>query len=165
MRENPHIMNLGRLRLMRAGGRSVQPGDISGLQRTLDLWTGVQTSRYQIAGKPLTVDTCVHPSLDMVAVRIDSPSVESGELEALLDFSCPALHNNGWVGNFDRDTGHETRVLKQSGQRVDLVRKVDAETYHASFVAGEHCSVRMPEVGVVKKKLIIRRAEYGAGDQ
>jgi len=40
MRDNPHIMNLGRLRLMRAGGRTVQPGDISGLQRTLDLWTG-----------------------------------------------------------------------------------------------------------------------------
>lgn len=120
-------MNLGRPRLLRAGGRPLQPVEISGLQRTLDLWTGVQTSRYQIAGQPVAVETCVHPSLDMVAVLIESPLVESGEL--------------------------------------DVVRKVDADTYHASLVAGEHCSVCVPEAGGVKKKLVITRAEYGAGDQ
>lgn len=165
MRDNPHIMNLGRLRLMRAGGRTVQPGDISGLQRTLDLWTGVQTSHYKIAGQPVMVETCVHPSLDMVSVRIESPLVESGELEAVLDFSYPALQNKAWVGDFERDMGHETRVLRQSGQRVDLVRKVDAETYHASLAAGDHCSIRLPVAGAARKKLVITRAEYGAGDQ
>jgi hypothetical protein len=70
-------------------------------------------------------------SLDMVAVRIESPLVESGELEAILDFGYPAFQNKGWVGDFNTDTNHETRVLRQSGQRVDLLRKVDAGTYHA----------------------------------
>jgi hypothetical protein len=165
MFDNPHIMNLGRLRLMRAGGRVVAPGEISGLQRTLDLWTGVQTSRYQLKGQEVSVETCVHPNLDLVAVRIDSPLVESGELEVVLDFAYPALKNTAWVGDFNRTTGHETRVLRQSGQRVDLVRQVDAVTYHASLAAGENCIVRAPGPAAALKKLVIKRAEYGAGEQ
>lgn len=50
MFDNPHPMNLGRLRLVRAGGGSLSPNDIKGLRRTLDLWTGVQTSKYQRSG-------------------------------------------------------------------------------------------------------------------
>ena len=149
MRDNEHIMNLGRLRLMRAGGRSVTRGEISGLQRTLDLWTGVQTSRYRIGGQDVTVETCVHPNLDLVAVRIESPLVESGDLEVALDFAYPSLTNAVWVGDFNRTTGHETRVLRQSGQRCDLARQVDAISYHASLAAGENCSIRVP-VGASK---------------
>ena len=108
MFDNPHIMNLGRLRLMRPGGRALAPGDITGLKRTLDLWTGVQTSHYQIAGQEVNVETCVHPSLDLVAVRIESPLVASGELEVALDFAYPSLKNSAWVGDFTRTTGHAT---------------------------------------------------------
>jgi hypothetical protein len=165
MFDNPHIMNLGRLRLTRAGGRIVTPGEISGLQRTLDLWTGVQTSRYQIGGQEVTVETCVHPNLDLVAVRIESPLVASGELEAALDFAYPSLEKTVWVGDFHRTTGHETRVLRQSGQRVDLTRNVDAATYHVALAAGQNCSIRAPGPGAAVKKLVIQRAEYGAGDQ
>ena len=165
MRDNPHIMNLGRLRLMGPEGRVLERGDITGLKRTLDLWTGVQTSHYQIAGQEVNVETCVHPSLDLVAVRIESTLVESGELEAVLDFAYPSLQNTACVGDFNRNTGHETRVLRQSGQRLDLVRQVDAITYYASLAAGEHCSVRVPKPATAVKKLVITRAEYGANDQ
>ena len=108
MFDNPHIMNLGRLRLMRPGGRALVPGDITGLKRTLDLWTGVQTSHYQIAGQEVNVETCVHPSLDLVAVRIESPLVASGELKVALDFAYPSLKNSAWVGDFGRTSGHAT---------------------------------------------------------
>ena len=165
MFDNPHIMNLGRLRLTWAGGRVVTPGEISGLQRTLDLWTGVQTSRYQIGGQEVTVETCVHPGLDLVAVRIESPLVASGELEAALDFAYPSLEKSAWVGDFNRTTGHATRVLRQSAQRVDLTRNVDAATYHVALAAGQNCSIRAPGPGAAVKKLVIQRAEYGAGDQ
>ena len=49
MFDNPHIMNLGRLRLMRRGGRVLAPGDITGLKRTLDLW---RACRPRIIGSP-----------------------------------------------------------------------------------------------------------------
>jgi hypothetical protein len=123
---NPHIMNLGRLRLMHSDGRVLTPGEITGLKRSLDLWSGVQTSHYQIDGNEVNVETCVHPSLDMVAVRIESPLVERGELEVALDFAYPSMNNGAWVGDFNRTNGHSAVATRQGDRRVDLVRKVDA---------------------------------------
>jgi hypothetical protein len=96
------------------------------LKRTLDLWTGVQTSHYQVAGQDVNVETCVHPSLDLVAVRIESPLVASGELEVALDFAYPALNNSPWVGDFTRTAGHATSAVSQGERCVDLTRKIDA---------------------------------------
>jgi hypothetical protein len=142
MFDNPHIMNLGRLRLMRPGGRILVPGDTTGLKRTLDLWTGVQTSHYQVAGQEVNVETCVHPSLDLVAVRIESPLVASGELEVALDFAYPSLKNSACVGDFTRTTGHATTALRQGERRINLTRRVDAVTYHAALAAAQGCSIR-----------------------
>jgi hypothetical protein len=142
MFDNPHIMNLGRLRLMRPGGRALVPGDITGLKRTLDLWTGVQTSHYQIAGQEVNVETFVHPSLDLVAVRIESPLAASGELEVALDFPYPSLENSAWVGDFTRTNGHATTALGQGDQRIDFTRRVDAVTYHAALAVAQDCSIR-----------------------
>ena len=144
MFDNPHIMNLGRLRLMRPGGRALLPGDITGLKRTLDLWTGVQTSHYLIAGQEVNVETCVHPSLDLVSVRIESPLVASGELEVALDFAYPSLKNSAWVGDFSRTTGHATTALRQGERRIDFTRTVDAVTYHAALEVATGCSIRTP---------------------
>jgi hypothetical protein len=163
MFDNPHIMNLGRLRLLRAGGRVLVPGDITGLQRTLDLWTGVQTAHYQLNGQDVTVETCVHPRLDLVAVRIESPLVASGELEVALDFAYPSLKNAAWVGDFNRTAGHETVALRHGEQRVDFTRNVDAVTYHAALAVRQDCSIRTPGPAAAVKKLVIQRAEYGAG--
>ena len=144
MFDNPHIMNLGRLRLMRPGGRVLAPGDITGLARTLDLWTGVQTSHYQVAGQEVNVETCVHPSLDLVAVRIESPLVASGELEVTLDFAYPSLNNSPWVGDFSRTTGHATTALRRGKRRTDFDRRVDAVTYHAALAVAPGCSIHAP---------------------
>jgi hypothetical protein len=144
MRDNPHIMNLGRLRLMHSDGRPISQNEISGLNRSLDLWSGVQTSHYQIDGNDVTVETCVHPSLDMVAVSIESRLVERGELEVALDFAYPAMNNGAWVGDFNRTNGQSTVGMRQGDQRVDLVRKVDVVTYYASLMAGEGGTICLP---------------------
>jgi hypothetical protein len=144
MFDNPHIMNLGRLRLMRPGGRALVPSDLTGLKRTLDLWTGVQTSHYQIAGQEVNVETCVHPSLDLVAVRIESPLVANGELEVALDFPYPSLENSAWVGDFTRTNGYATTALRQGDRRIDFTRRVDAVTYHAALAMAQDCSIRAP---------------------
>ena len=64
MFDNPHVLNLGRLRLCRPNGTELKKQEISDLSRTLDLWAGVQVSTYKIKGEPVRVETCVHPSLD-----------------------------------------------------------------------------------------------------
>ncbi len=156
MFDNPHIMNLGRLRLLRPGGRALVPGDISGLKRTLDLWTGVQISHYQVAGQEVNVETCVHPSLDLVAVRIESPLVASGELEVALDFPYPSLENSAWVGDFTRTNGHAITALGQEDRRIDFTRRVDAVTYHAALAVAQDCSIRAPGPASTEKNPPLR---------
>jgi hypothetical protein len=158
MFDNPHIMNLGRLRLIHPDGRAFAPNDVAGLKRTLDLWTGVHTSQFQIAGRVVNVETCVHPRLDLAAVRIDSPLVADGELEAALDFAYPSLKNSAWVGDFARRTGHATIATPRGERRMDFFRKVDAVAYHAALEAGPHCSVHAPKSASVVKKLVVNDA-------
>lgn len=145
MFDNPHIMNLGRLRLVRSRGRTLAPDDISKLQRTLDLWNGVQTATYRIDGEEVRVETCVHLGSDLAAVRIESPLVASGELEAVLDFAYPALKKAAWVGDFGPSGGQASTEARQSERRFDFIRRVDASVYHAAIAAAPGCAVRAPE--------------------
>jgi len=163
MFDNPHLMNLGRLRLYRANGAEVKPGDISGLERTLDLWSGVQTSTYQIDGQPVRVETCVHPALDAVTVRLESPLVTRGELQVALDFPYPSLQNGRWVGDFSQKQGHKTEVtLRKSG--ADFVRNVDATTYYTRLEWSPGCQFSVP-ADTTHETIVIEKAEFGAKDK
>jgi hypothetical protein len=129
MFDNPHGMNLARFRLRGAGGRELAEGDFSGLSRGMDLWAGLQTSSFVLSGRPVRVETCVHPVLDAVAVRVESPLLERDELEVALDFPYPSLRNDAWVGDFTRDEAHVTRVMSSAGNRAEFQRQVDAARY------------------------------------
>jgi hypothetical protein len=164
MFDNPHSLNLGRLRLCKADGAELAPKEISGLTRTLDLWTGVQTSTYQIAGEPVRVETCVHPGLDAVAVRIDSPLIARGDLQVALGFPYPALQNAAWTGDFSRLDGHQTETLNNHERQADFRRVVDGTVYHASLswsMGGKLAAT----AGNERKQLVIKKAEYGGQDR
>jgi hypothetical protein len=133
MRVNSHIMDLGRLQLCNADGTALQNSEISGLARTMDLWSGVQTASYRVNGQPVTVETCVHPALDAVVVRIDSPLVAGGGLQVALDFPYPSLKNNSWVGDFSKTMGNTTTMTMNGGSRADFARVVDDTTYELSL--------------------------------
>lgn len=142
--DNPHILNLGRLRLVRAGGVPVTAADIGHLRRTLDLWTGLHAAHYVIDGERVAVETCVHPRLDLVAVRIESPLLARGGLEVALDFPYPTLKEEAWVGDFSRTEGHSTLHQAAGHRRLNLVRTVDATTYHVALEVGPGCTIRPP---------------------
>jgi hypothetical protein len=131
--DNPHIFNLGRLRVLYAG----QPVAVRPVQRTLDLWTGIHDTRYDIGAQPVRVQTCVHPGLDLVAVRIESAL----RLEVVLDFPYPALKNDAWVGDFARADGHATVPERRSDRRENIRRIVDGTTYHVALEAQPGCVV------------------------
>ena len=143
---NPHIMNLGRLRLCKADGTALEVQDISSLTRTLDLWSGVQTSTYQVGGQPVQVETCVNPTLDAVVVRIESPLIAQGDLQVALDFPYPSLtQNQPWVGDFSRVEGNKTEMTKRGIGCADFVRSVDAMTYDVSLNWSAGCQLGAPE--------------------
>ena len=56
LRENPHRYNLLRLGL-KLDGREILPSDLSDINQTLDLYTGVLTSKFKLDGKRVKVET------------------------------------------------------------------------------------------------------------
>jgi hypothetical protein len=67
LRENPHRLHLGRISLA-----NVKREDITAVEQTLDLWTGILTSRFRLAGEAVEVTTCCHPERDVLAVSVQS---------------------------------------------------------------------------------------------
>src|SRR5271170_6276991 len=130
---NEHIMDLGRLQLCNADGTALHTSEISGLVRTMDLWSGVQTSTYQVNGQAVTVETCVHPVLDAVVVRIQSPLVASGALQVSLDFPYPSLNGGAWVGDFSQTSGNTTTMTMNGGSRADFAQALDSTNYNVSL--------------------------------
>ena len=66
LRENPHRMYLGRVGLVltKSDGTSGGSGDVTSILQRLDLWSGVNESRFEFGGEMVRVRTCVHPESD-----------------------------------------------------------------------------------------------------
>ena len=65
LRENPHRLHLGRI-----GFAIDKPEDVHFIQQTLDLWSGILHSEFEWRGQKITVETCCHPTEDIIAVRV-----------------------------------------------------------------------------------------------
>lgn len=158
MCENPHAFNLGRLRLARVGGTPIRPEEISRVSRTLDLWSGIQTSSFLLDGQSVNVRTAVHPSLDAVVAEIKSPLLRDGSLTVELDFPYPSLQDGTWIGDFGRSEGHFTERTDTARNRVDFLRKVDGTTYHVALKWSEGGCLEATDSGPTSIRVL--RAEY-----
>ena len=136
MFNNPHSFNLGRVRLVKASGAELSPDEIKDLSRTLDLWSGLHTSKFTVDGQPVKVVTCVNPGMDEVSVRIESPLLKNGDLELAVDFPYPNLQRSKpWVGDFEQTDNNKTILVEQnkSGRYAKFRREINAVTYYTGF--------------------------------
>lgn len=81
LRANVHRLDLGRIgfRWIEDGvERAITEDEISRAEQTLDLWTGVVTSRFTLAGHPVNVTTACHPDRDEVGFRVESTALGAG---------------------------------------------------------------------------------------
>ena len=145
LRADPHRFPLGKLafKLDREDGGIIQPDEVRKIHQTLDLWTGLVDSRFEIAGKPVHVQTLCHPTRDMVTVQVESPLVTSGQLKVVLDF--PYVHDHDIKNTppviWDQPERHTTQEMTHSANRVDFQRKLDTTTYYTSLAWSEGASL------------------------
>ncbi len=120
LRENPHRLNLARV------GLHLPPGEPTRINQTLDLWTGILTSQFEIAGQPVRVETCVHPTLDALAVIVESPLRPAIGFE--LSYGSPAMNAADWT-----KPGAHSTTLTKTEFGFELFRQLDADRYVAAL--------------------------------
>jgi len=136
LRRNPHDVPLGQLSFEadKKDGTPLWLDDIRDPQQSLDLWRGVITSRFVLEGVPILVTTSCHPTLDLVAVRVESDLIAAGKLRVRLGF--PHGHDlevkNGPGLDWSGPERHQTTILSRTANRVNLERRIDETRYFAS---------------------------------
>jgi hypothetical protein len=129
LRANPHRLHLGRVgfRLRKADGSEARPSDLTGIEQTLDLWSGVLDSRFVLEGEPVHVETIVHPGRDVLAVRVTSSLVGQGRIGIELLF--PYGTGGPTAADWTRPQAHDTRVCGQGPGGATFARRLDADAY------------------------------------
>jgi hypothetical protein len=135
MATNPHRINLGRLglELLRKDGSPAVVGDLKNTRQHLDLWHGIVTSEFDFEGDHMQVTTACHPSIDAIAVRIQSPLIQSGRLSVFL--ACPG-DDSSQFANFVGDwahPGHFEREPTSEPNRLNLVHRLDNQSYQVAL--------------------------------
>jgi hypothetical protein len=165
MASNPHRINLGRIGLVLAkrDGSPVAPSDLKGVKQTLDLWSGVATSCFELEGLPVMVKTACDPSSDTLAVQVFSPLIAKGKLAVF--FACPGddpKYFANYVGDWTSPSPLHLQGPSPTGGAV-LTRKIDGGGHSINLKwEGQAELTQPPNSG---DKLTVLKAEYGVGDQ
>ena len=126
LRENPHRLHLGRIAFA-----ELTADKISDIEQTLDLWTGVLASRFRYEGVEIAVETCCHPMLDVVAVRVRSGLLADGKLR--VQFAFPYGSPQVPAADWKHPESHRSIGTKHGSQRFDIARELDADRYFVSI--------------------------------
>jgi hypothetical protein len=129
LRENPHRFHLGQIgfELKKSDGALATPGDLKNIRQTLDLWSGRLESYFEFEGRPVHVQTCCHPALDLVAARIEASHLADGRVQVRLAFPYAAFGMS--MADWEHPGRHTTTCARPARNRADFARKLDATQY------------------------------------
>jgi hypothetical protein len=131
LRSNPHRLHLGQIGLLlrTAEGTAATTNELGGFEQTLELWRGEIVSKFRFAGASVEVRTVCHPSRDLVAVRVQSPLVKSGQVG--VDIKFPYGTGSTVTADWTKPEAHQSSLkLRGSGGAV-FRRAVNDDVYHA----------------------------------
>ncbi len=130
LRENPHRLHLGRIGLILDGSR-IKAEAVTSVVQTLNLWTGILRSSFELAGTPVVVETCCHPQYDMIAAIIRSTLLETGRLAVSFDFpyGSPQITAADWNGT----ERHTSRLAVKARNLVEIHRQLDQDAYYVEI--------------------------------
>lgn len=142
LRANPHRLHLGKigLQLTRADGSAADINDLKETRQTLDLWGGLLSSRFELDGKRVSVQTVCHPARDILAVRVKSSLFEQEHLTVSLVFPYGSLD---WRNSADwSNPERHTTQAQIKDNRAEFVRILDSDRYYVTVVCSAGARVR-----------------------
>ena len=144
--QNPHRLNLAQVGLVlkKKSGDLATPEDLTGIEQTLDLWNGVLKSSFGLDRHSTAVETCVHPDLDLVAIRIKSNLLSNGQCGVKLAFGYPDPATLS-AHDFSHPLMHASTLNQIEPHLYHLIREIDAFRYVITIRTSEHASLTQTE--------------------
>ena len=142
---NPHRFNLGRIGfiLKKKDGTVAALSDLANATQETDLWTGIITSRFELEQTPVVVTTVCHAQRDAIAVEVESPLLENGQLMVRISFPYP--DNSFQTRNtWDNPDAHTTKMEMTGKQTAIITRTMDDANY-AVHVGWQTEAILLPD--------------------
>jgi hypothetical protein len=137
LNENPHRLDLGRIGLsfhdQRGHHQAVAPEDLDEPEQTLELWTGVLSSRFHYQGHLVVVETVAADESSIVSFRIRSSLLTDGRLRIVLRF--PYGHGGFFQTAQWEAIDRHTSTLTTAGDRSVIERVLDGTTYRVELAS------------------------------
>ncbi len=131
LRSNPHRFGLARigLEMTKADGTKMSITDLKNIEQTLDLWTGIVTSSFEIEGVAVHVQSAVYGDRDEVSFIVESPLIAAGRLKVRLAFPY-ALGSFGHdYQDWTKPDSHQTVMTPHGDNGADFARTLDDTHY------------------------------------
>jgi len=143
LRANPHRLHLGiiGLKIKKSNGQDISLSDIQNPIQTLNLWTGVLKSKFEVGNTEVMVETVAHQEKDMVAFRISSEMIRESRLKVAIKFPygkechvCPGY-------NWEKEELHRSSIQDDSRHRTLIQRTLDSTSYFVQINHGTNSRV------------------------
>jgi len=137
LRENPHRFSLGRVGLVlrNAEGAPARFEDLSATRQELDLWTGALKSQFVFDGAPVSVETRMHPTRDMVLVEIRSPHITRGQVGLEVRYPGVSTRLNPDPSDWSNEAAHQSDIALRRGGDALIRRTIDSANYASRIMA------------------------------
>ncbi|MBN1348218.1 glycoside hydrolase family 65 [candidate division KSB1 bacterium] len=131
LRANPHRLHLGRigLNLTKKDGSAVQLSDLTQTRQQLNLWTGRLSSSFRLEEQSVQVTTACHPERDLLAVCIESPLLETGQVDVTLHFPYGSESWGKTMADWLQPDRHQTQLQAKTAHSAILKRTLDETEY------------------------------------
>lgn len=165
LRGNPHRLHLGLVGLW-VGLIEPAADKLRRVEQDLDLWTGIITSRFELAGRAYRVTTAVHPERDAIVLIIDGPPDEPVGVRLRFPYGSEAWAT---AADWTRPNAHRTRVTA-AGSGWMLSRTLDATTYPVAVHGADLAFQKLSEHDLVfsgsgRVEVVIEFGDRQAGAQ
>jgi hypothetical protein len=132
LRQNPHRLHLGLIRLVFNNEEETDISQITDIQQNLDLWTGILESRFKYNGEVVKITTVCHQEEDIVSFMIESEMLKAGKLQIKLQYPYPGLVKfNPGYSNI-KDSVYSSSVIYNSDKQLTIRRNLDSAEYYTN---------------------------------
>jgi hypothetical protein len=131
IRQNPHRLQLGNLgfELFKKDNSKGQPSDIQDISQTLNPFTGEIKSHFIFDGEAVDVQTFCHQQNDIIAVKVKSDLLKTGQLKIRLRLPYPTDRFVDAGNNWKNPEKHISKITASSQNQATVKHTLDQDQY------------------------------------